>query len=123
VAFRIAVAIAYAIVLGAWEWGDQHGNLSAGYSGVGLIAGAVVVGAVCRWWAIPIVLAGWLAPLVYLQATGFVSQSDDGNPPLGFVQIVRFVFAVGIPLWIGLAIRLIWEGRRRRPDREATGDL
>ncbi len=64
-----------------------------------------------RWWAL-LVLIGALPPLLYLQLTGFISEWDDGNPPLGEIQVLRLALLV-FPILLGMGLGEVWDEIRR----------
>jgi hypothetical protein len=109
---RVALALAYAVVLGLWTYADQKSvDLSPGFDGdlvvLGFVALTVLVGiAVGRWWVL-ISLIGGLLPLIYLQETGYLGHGFDGADPIAPSSISALVW-FGLFLLVGVGIRNVW---------------
>jgi hypothetical protein len=115
---RIFLTVACAITLGVWAYTDQKYRYSGGLfedlhaSGLfilSVLAFAVATGFVVRRvWAL-LALLGPLLALGYLQATGYVSPWNDGNPPLLSLPSLSSFFWFGLMLLLGWALRRLWD--------------
>lgn len=112
---RISATLLYVVVLGA-------ASLDVGFLrdlpdefGYGLLVLGVAVGFVAgRWW----VLASALTPvaaLAYLAAVGHQPRSFEGSALAVLLYLGPFAVAVAtVPLLVGLALRKVWDARRRQ---------
>jgi hypothetical protein len=64
-----------------------------------------------RWWVV-LALIGSLLTLGCLQATGFVSDWNDGNSPLSFPTIAQ-MFWLALLLLSGVGLRRLLDGLRQ----------
>lgn len=121
--FRIAVVVAYGLLVGAWAYLDHRQidistnayDLSHGLPGTLVfllltVLTGVVVG---RLWAL-LALLGPLVSLGYLQASGYTSPWHDGAAPLVSIQSTALFVWISLLLLIGVSLSRAIDARSKQ---------
>ncbi len=123
--WRLAIAIAFGLLLGAWayldEWsyerpGSLHGALQDPLIVVSLVLLAILTGfLVARPWVL-LSLTAPIASLAYLESTG--KKGPDGISPLTSPPGIAHVLWFALLLAVGLGLSHLWrqfvDWRRQR---------
>jgi hypothetical protein len=125
--WRVAITIAFGLLLGAWsylaEWsyerpGSLHETLTDPLIAIAMLVLAILTGLlVARPWVL-LSLAAPIASLAYLQSTG--KHGPDGISPLtsppGIAHIIWFALMLGL----GLGLAAIWRQFKDRRGLRST---
>jgi hypothetical protein len=112
---RIALTLAYAVLLGAWAYLDQkqldsysqatYDVLHATAFELSFLGLAILVGFIVRSFCVLLALIGPLLSLGYLQVSGYISPWHDGVDPLlsppGVSLFIWFAAMLAGGVWLG----------------------